>query len=424
MIVRPDAYNDATYGMNEAIEKGQRRYDTQKGLAGILKDNALARSISLLPESMQEQAMQQYGAEKAGSDWRKRWGLEGGIPQEQVPQQQIMQQPPQQMPQLGSMQQIMGGGQNWMQPQQQVSPMQQLLNPPTPQYQQQAMQPQQMPAMQQPMAQQVQPRRLEDLNANELSAMLQDAPPAIRASLMPRLQYLTSQAAESNREKAQTERERFAAEQKAKTEAFAAKKEAEKEQISKRGDIRKSEMKFDETLSKERETNSKIINEAKAMKNIVENNKSLFGAIRGATSLGNLKKLERNPKLREFDRRQADLIVKLSGAQPGASRATDMLRKLIQEGKIDRTQPYDTILAGLKQITEEASVPEREAKAKDRLKKKFGGQLPEDFRTQISDILASEDNPLSYPQWYAENTVFEDDNGQRHIIKNGQWVTL
>lgn len=264
------------------------------------------------------------------------------------------------------------------------------------------------------------PKRFQPAMLNELNTASREKAADVSAERAAKRAEETGIRAEDRAEQAGLRAEKRA-EQAAKV---AEEKAKAAEQTAIKRDIRNDEMKFDETLSKERETNSKIINEAKAMKKIAEENKKKFGSLRGYTSLDKLKRFERDEKLREFDRRQASLITKLASAQQGASRMTDMARKLIVEGKIDRTQPYETILSGLNSVIEEAKLPENEARAKDRLKKKFDGKLPQDFRTQISDILSSETDPLSYPQWFKEDTVFEDDNGQRHIVKNGQWTDL
>lgn len=181
------------------------------------------------------------------------------------------------------------------------------------------------------------------------------------------------------------------------------------------------ERKFNADLSKEIELNSKLVNEAKFLKKLVEDNEDKFNMFRGVTSLSMLKKLEPDDVLRTFDRRVTDILTK-AAALGEKSRLTNMGRSWLAEGKMNRTQPTPTIKDALNQFIEEGERPAKELGAYRDLQKEYKGKLPVDFRTKISEKMIQADRGLDER---VKKAAREAKLPENHEIKvDGKWYYI
>jgi len=159
---------------------------------------------------------------------------------------------------------------------------------------------------------------------------------------------------------------------------------------------------------------------AEEMLNIVNNYKGKFpGAIMGNLPDTFKKMWITDPKVRRFMQLQAELV--RTSAEKGGGRASKYLYQLAEQGKTGVGQPIETIQTALKNYIDEYGQSKDKERFKTTLKNKKTGRYPVDLPDRLAEYDMAQEDPLNYPQYYANGTVYEDDNGKQFILKNGEW---
>ena len=82
----------------------------------------------------------------------------------------------------------------------------------------------------------------------------------------------------------------------------------------------------------------------------------------------------------------------------------------------------------LKDVKQAVYISKTLEKALEMIKKENAGEWPEDLGIELlkkeEDYKQASQDPLSYPAFYKDSTVYEDDNGKKYILKNGKWTEV
>ena len=160
---------------------------------------------------------------------------------------------------------------------------------------------------------------------------------------------------------------------------------------------------------------------AQEMKEILQAKYKKFpGAITGnlPTTLQNL--FIRDKDVRSYAAKANELVTLLAGTRKGLpTNFKIMLEKL---SKADLNQPIGTQFELLDAVIRNTDKEKNLQKFIHSLKNKETGEYPLDLEQKTVEYDLAGENPLEYPEYYKEGTVYEDDNGKRFVVKNKQWV--
>jgi len=162
---------------------------------------------------------------------------------------------------------------------------------------------------------------------------------------------------------------------------------------------------------------------ASEMLDIANNYKGEFpGLIMGNVPEPLKKMWVNNPKVRRFMQLQAELVRK--SAEKGGGRASKHLYQLAESGKTGIGQPIETIQESLQNYINEYGKSKDRERFKVSLRDKKTGRYPTDLPERLVEYDMAEEEPLNYPKYYTENTIYEDENGKRSVLKNGTWKDM
>lgn len=161
---------------------------------------------------------------------------------------------------------------------------------------------------------------------------------------------------------------------------------------------------------------AKIAKEMKA--NLLKNKKYWPGPITGNLPGEVQNILQRNPHVRKYSADANKLVQAIANTRKG----TVTNYKLVLEAlsKADLSKPIETQVALLDEVINDYDESAKRQKYINSLKDK-DGNYPLDLAQKSVEFDLAIKNPLDYPSYYQEGTEYIDDDGNSHIIKNGEW---
>lgn len=127
---------------------------------------------------------------------------------------------------------------------------------------------------------------------------------------------------------------------------------------------------------------------------------------------------QRNPNIRTYVAKANELVGKLAGFSKGPLTIAKI--KFAQLAKSDLSQPVDTQIDLLKGVLNRVRDSEDIQKFIGSKKDK-NGRYPLDLKAQVVERQLAQEYPLEYPQYYKDGTEYEDEDGNIHILKDGEW---
>lgn len=174
---------------------------------------------------------------------------------------------------------------------------------------------------------------------------------------------------------------------------------------------------------KQYEADKRIKTIAKSMLENIQKNKASFpNRFVGNLPEGAQNILIRNPHVRKY-MANSNSLVKLLANSDTRGQITNAKLKLEQLAKAHVGMPIDTQEEILKEILEGVDRGERSIKQMDKLKNKETGRYPDDLRSKLAEYDIAQEDPLSFPQYYAPGSEFTDDDGTVYVNKDSkEWV--
>ncbi len=175
-------------------------------------------------------------------------------------------------------------------------------------------------------------------------------------------------------------------------------------------------------LTKEQEdykVNRQITRKAQEALDILRSHsKDWPGAFKGNLSEAQRALLIRDPNVREYAAKIAELVILKGQARKGLP--SNFKLKLEEMAKANLNQPIKTQENILESMINDASDSEKkwEFIVSNRDDK---GNYPLDLKSRSVEFDMAMDNPLAHPHFFEEGTVVED-RGLRRILRNGKWV--
>lgn len=148
-----------------------------------------------------------------------------------------------------------------------------------------------------------------------------------------------------------------------------------------------------------------------------QHHKDWPGAFKGNLSEDKKALLLRDPNVREYAAKIADLVILKGQSRKGVP--SNFKLKLEEMAKANLNQPVKTQEHILESMIDDAKDSERKWSFINGQKK--DGLFPLDLPSRAVDFDLASDDPLGHPDAYEEGTVYEE-HGKKHILKNGKWV--
>jgi hypothetical protein len=151
------------------------------------------------------------------------------------------------------------------------------------------------------------------------------------------------------------------------------------------------------------------------------NKKDWPGAAKGNLPAAAMKLLLRNPAVREYEATGKNLVSSLLATRKG--QPTGFKLKFEESGKAGLDQPIETQEALLQGIIDHYD-DEAERQEYIQSLQDDQGNFPLDVSRKVDEFDRAIDEPLKYPSFFEEGTIYPHKNGQKFILENGKWKVM
>lgn len=178
---------------------------------------------------------------------------------------------------------------------------------------------------------------------------------------------------------------------------------------------------YNEKLSQELNNTSKIDKILDEIEPLLKKVGPLDTGVIGSLRTGGWKSKVAQRLDQEFSR-----LVVLESKLQGQGRGSDLLRKMVKEGKFSLYQDPEVMKDNLRQLREENQAVRDQAQVRRKIIKEHGGEQPEDLSDLVQQELQKSqfsDYDWEHPELWEPNSVIVKDGNQYRQI-NDEWVNV